>query len=82
MNPDQRFLIYEGKAKRIFQSDQSDQVVVQFKNDATAFIALKRAELEDKGRVNCQISSYIFKRIRILCHFVDCYMTDTTCTNN
>ena len=50
-------LLYEGKAKRIFATDLSDQVLVEFKDDATAFNALKHAELSDKGRINCQISA-------------------------
>ena len=53
-------LLYEGKAKRIFATDHSDQVLVEFKDDATAFNALKREELKDKGRLNCQISACLF----------------------
>ena len=61
MNPDHGPLIYEGKAKRVFQTDDSDRVLVEFKNDATAFNALKRAELSGKGRINCQISAHCFE---------------------
>ena len=53
-------LLYEGKAKRIFSTDQSDQVLIEFKDDATAFNALKRSVLKGKGLLNCQISSCIF----------------------
>ncbi len=59
--PDHGELLYEGKAKRVFASDQRDRVLVEFKNDATAFNALKRAELDDKGRLNCQISARLFE---------------------
>jgi phosphoribosylaminoimidazole-succinocarboxamide synthase len=54
-------LLYEGKAKRVFASDREDVVLVEFKNDATAFNALKREQLEDKGRLNCQISARLFE---------------------
>ena len=61
MKPDHGPLLYEGKAKRVFTSDPLEQVLVEFKNDATAFNALKRAQLEDKGRLNCQISARLFE---------------------
>ena len=61
MSPDHGELLYEGKAKRIFATDRSDRVLVEFKNDATAFNAQKKAQLEDKGRLNCQISARLFE---------------------
>jgi phosphoribosylaminoimidazole-succinocarboxamide synthase len=59
-------LLYEGKAKRVYASvlDDTaldDTVLVEFKNDATAFNALKREQLDDKGRLNCQISARLFE---------------------
>ena len=54
-------LLYEGKAKRVYAVDQDDRVLVEFKNDATAFNALKREQIEDKGRLNCQISACLFE---------------------
>ena len=54
-------LIYEGKAKKIFAHQDSDKVIIQFKDDATAFNALKKAKFEGKGELNCLISSKIFK---------------------
>ncbi len=61
MDPAHGQLLYEGKAKRIFHTDFDDRVLVEFKNDATAFNALKHQELEDKGRINCQISAHLFE---------------------
>jgi len=61
MSPDHGDLLYEGKAKRVFATDRSDRVLVEFKNDATAFNAQKKAQLEDKGRLNCQISARLFE---------------------
>lgn len=42
-------LLYEGKAKRVYATDQPDLVAVEYKDDATAFNALKKAQLAGKG---------------------------------
>ena len=66
MQPIHGPLIYEGKAKRVFSSNETDnQVFVEFKDDATAFNALKHSKLEGKGSLNCQISALIFKMLAI-----------------
>ena len=54
-------LIYEGKAKKIFAHEDKDKVIIQFKDDATAFNALKKAKFEGKGELNCLISAKIFE---------------------
>ena len=41
-------LIYEGKAKKIFSHEDSDKVIIEFKDDATAFNALKKAQFKGK----------------------------------
>jgi phosphoribosylaminoimidazole-succinocarboxamide synthase len=61
MTPDHGPLLYEGKAKRVFAMAETDRVLVEFKNDATAFNAQKKAQLDDKGRLNCQISARLFE---------------------
>ncbi len=61
MSPDHGLLMYEGKAKRIYACKDIDSVLVEFKNDATAFNALKHSQLEGKGRINCQISASLFE---------------------
>ena len=53
-------LIYEGKAKKIFAHNDTDKVIIEFKDDATAFNARKKAVFAGKGKLNCQISSKIF----------------------
>lgn len=59
-----RELLYEGKAKRIFKVSESDELVwVEFKNSLTAFNGQKKAEMGDKGRLNCLITSFIFKKL-------------------
>ncbi len=54
-------LIYEGKAKKIFANNNPAEVIVEFKDDATAFNAAKRSTFEGKGELNCFISETIFK---------------------
>ena len=60
MNSKLKF-IYEGKAKKIFAYEDLDKVIIEFKDDATAFNALKKAKFEGKGELNCLISSKIFE---------------------
>ena len=65
MNHIKGSLIYEGKAKRVFASDKPDRVLIEFKNDATAFNAKKRSLLEGKGRLNCKISASLFELLEV-----------------
>ena len=67
-------LIYEGKAKKVFCHDDADKVIIEFKDDATAFNALKKAKFEGKGELNCQISARIFEFLienNISTHFIE-----------
>ena len=67
-------LIYEGKAKKVFSHDDEDKVIIEFKDDATAFNSLKKAKFEGKGKLNCQISTRIFEllvRKNIPTHFIE-----------
>ncbi len=67
-------LIYEGKAKKIFSHDDESKVIIEFKDDATAFNALKKAKFEGKGKLNCLISSKIFEYLinkNIPTHFLE-----------
>ena len=66
-------LIYEGKAKKVFFHDDADKVIIEFKDDATAFNALKKAKFEGKGKLNCLISAKIFELLMkndIPTHFI------------
>ncbi|MFN2363267.1 MAG: phosphoribosylaminoimidazolesuccinocarboxamide synthase [Halarsenatibacteraceae bacterium] len=54
-------MIYEGKAKQIFSTDQGDQVIVHFKDDATAFDGQKKGQITGKGKVNNKISNFFFE---------------------
>jgi len=66
-------LIYEGKAKKIFSHAEADKVIIEFKDDATAFNALKKEKFEGKGKLNCLISARIFEILiknNIPTHFI------------
>ena len=62
MNTDNK-LIYEGKAKKIFANKNPKEVIIKFKDDATAFNAAKKSTFEGKGELNCFISQTIFKHL-------------------
>ena len=67
-------LIYEGKAKKVFSHDDKDKVLIEFKDDATAFNAFKKAQFKGKGKLNCLISARIFellKKNNIPTHFLE-----------
>jgi len=67
-------LIYEGKAKKVFTHDDLNKVKIEFKDDATAFNALKKEKFEGKGRLNCLISARIFEILlkkNIPTHFIE-----------
>ncbi len=67
-------LIYEGKAKKVFSHNDLDKVIIEFKDDATAFNALKKAKFEGKGKLNCLISTRIFEKLikmNIPTHFIE-----------
>jgi phosphoribosylaminoimidazole-succinocarboxamide synthase len=58
-------LLHEGKAKRVYSTDQADLLAVEFKDDATAFNAQKKAQLSGKGALNCQISALLFEHLEL-----------------
>ena len=67
-------LIYEGKAKKVFSHDDANRVIIEFKDDATAFNALKKAKFKGKGKLNCLISARIFEILinkNIPTHFIE-----------
>ena len=66
-------LIYEGKAKKVYSHEDADKVIIEFKDDATAFNALKKANFKGKGELNCLITSKIFEFLNkndIPTHFI------------
>lgn len=66
-------LIYEGKAKKVYETENPDFFIQEFKDDATAFDATKRGTIQNKGVVNNKISSKLFELLEskgIETHFV------------
>ncbi len=60
---ERREQLYEGKAKKVFATDNPDLVIVSYKDDATAFNGLKRGTIVGKGIVNNTMSNHIFKML-------------------
>ena len=55
--------LYEGKAKIIYDTNEKNLVIQHFKDDATAFNALKKANIEGKGVLNNRISEYLLNSL-------------------
>lgn len=54
-------MLYEGKAKQIFSTAEAEEVIVHFKDDATAFDGQKKGQITEKGKINNKISNFFFK---------------------
>lgn len=54
-------LLYEGKAKIIFATTNPDEIIIEYKDDATAFNGVKKASISNKGVLNNRITELIFK---------------------
>lgn len=66
-------MIYEGKAKQVFETEKPEEVIVRFKDDATAFNAQKRGTVHLKGEMNNAITCLIFDYLEkkgIATHFI------------
>lgn len=53
--------LYEGKAKKVFATENPDYVIVSYKDDATAFNGEKRGTISGKGVINNKMTNYMFK---------------------
>jgi phosphoribosylaminoimidazole-succinocarboxamide synthase len=75
LNYEKGKLIYEGKAKKLYTIPAHPDLLWQeFKDDATAFDALKKGTIVNKGRINNQLSAYIFtflEKAGVKTHFVE-----------
>lgn len=66
-------LLYEGKAKRLYTTDDTNILFVEYKDSATAFNGEKKQDIDGKGNLNNQITTRIFEKLReagIASHFV------------
>ena len=55
--------LYEGKAKKVFLTEDPDALIVSYKDDATAFNGLKKGTIAGKGAINNRMSNYLFQII-------------------
>ncbi len=71
---EKRELLYEGKAKRLFTTDDANLVIAEFKDDLTAFNGAKKDTEAGKGALNNRISTELFKMLAsngVESHFVE-----------
>ena len=67
-------MLYEGKAKIVYETDEPDKLIVYFKDDATAGNGEKKGTIEGKGAINNEMSAYFFKMLKdrgINSHFIE-----------
>ena len=65
--------LYEGKAKKVFSTDDPELLIVDYKDDATAFNGLKKGTIQGKGVINNHMSNMLMQRLEkkgIPTHFV------------
>lgn len=66
--------LYEGKAKKVFKTDDEELLIVSYKDDATAFNGLKKGTITGKGVINNKMSNMLMQRLEkagIPTHFVE-----------
>ncbi|WP_333651383.1 phosphoribosylaminoimidazolesuccinocarboxamide synthase [Lacrimispora sp.] len=56
-------LLYEGKAKKVYTTEDPDVLIVSYKDDATAFNGLKKGTIVGKGAINNRMSNFIFRKL-------------------
>ena len=66
--------LYEGKAKKVYATNDENLVIVSYKDDATAFNGLKKGTIAGKGAINNKMTNYMFKLLEkagVPTHFVE-----------
>lgn len=66
--------VYEGKAKKVFKTDDTELFIVDYKDDATAFNGLKKGTIKGKGVINNRVTNYLMKMLEekgVPTHFVE-----------
>ena len=56
-------LLYEGKAKKVYTTEDPDVLIVSYKDDATAFNGEKKGTIVGKGAINNRMSNHVFKLV-------------------
>ena len=67
-------VLYEGKAKIVYETDEADKLIVYFKDDATAGNGEKKGTIKDKGIINNKMSEFFFKLLKsngIESHYIE-----------
>ena len=67
-------MLYEGKAKQVFRTDDPEKIIIHYKDAATAFNNIKKATIENKGVLNNAISTLIFKELQkagVKTHYIE-----------
>jgi len=67
-------MLYEGKAKQVFKTENPDLIIIRYKDDATAYNNVKKASIDNKGLLNNEISAVIFGKLHeagIRTHFIE-----------
>lgn len=70
---EKRELLYEGKAKKVFATDDANVLLVSYKDDATAFNGLKKGTIAGKGAINNRVTNYMMQLLEkegVPTHFV------------
>ncbi|WP_019907421.1 phosphoribosylaminoimidazolesuccinocarboxamide synthase [Thermoanaerobacter indiensis] len=57
---EKRELLYEGKTKKVYKTDEENFYIIEYKDDATAFNGLKKGTIAEKGIVNNKVSAILF----------------------
>ena len=60
---EKRDLLYEGKAKKVYTTEDPDVLIVDYKDDATAFNGVKKGTIVGKGVVNNRMTNHIFRKL-------------------
>ena len=74
INMEKKQQLYEGKAKKVYATDNADLVIVSYKDDATAFNGLKKGTIEGKGVINNKMSNFLMQILEkegVKTHFVE-----------
>lgn len=69
----ERKLLYEGKAKKVFEAEEPETLVVSYKDDATVFNGLKKGTITGKGEINNRMSNLLMQMLEksgIPTHFI------------
>ena len=67
-------LLYEGKAKKVYTTDDPDVLIVEYKDDATAFNGQKKGTIEGKGVINNRMTNHVFQLLEkegIPTHYIE-----------